>query len=156
VRSDHDGIRARIEAADMTADLQLVTDIEAVPGGAIRARHTVTNTGGQPYVVDNLEVVFPVPARVGEILDFTGRQTAERIPQRHRIGDGLWLREGRRGHTGHDSATVMVAGVPVSASAAARCTGSTSPGAATPCTAWNGCRPAWAWRTGLTSGWYRG
>jgi len=111
VRSDHDGIRARIEAADMTADLQLVTEIEAVPGGSIRARHTVTNAGGQPYVVDHLDVVFPVPARVGEILDFTGRQTAERIPQRHQIGDGLWLREGRRGHTGHDSATVMIAGV---------------------------------------------
>jgi alpha-galactosidase len=45
-------------------------------------------------------------------MDFTGRQTAERIPQRHQIGDGLWLREGRRGHTGHDSATVMIAGVP--------------------------------------------
>jgi alpha-galactosidase len=89
-----------------------VTEIEAVPGGTIRARHTVTNTGEQPYVVDNLEVVFPIPARVGEILDFTGRQTAERIPQRHQIGDGLWLREGRRGHTGHDSATVMIGGVP--------------------------------------------
>ena len=53
-----------------------------------------------------------MPGRVGEVLDFTGRQTAERIPQRHQIGDGLWLREGRRGHTGHDSATVLVAGVP--------------------------------------------
>ena len=112
VRSDHDGTRARIEAGDMTAGLRLVTEIEAVRGGAIRARHTVTNTGGQPYVVDHLEVVFPVPARVSEILDFTGRQTAERIPQRHRVGDGLWLREGRRGHTGHDSATLMIAGVP--------------------------------------------
>ena len=50
--------------------------------------------------------------RVGEVLDFTGRQTAERIPQRHQIGDGLWLREGRRGHTGHDSATVLAAGRP--------------------------------------------
>lgn len=82
VRSDHDGIRARIEAADMTADLHLVTEIEAVAGGAVRARHTVTNTGSQPYVVDSLEVVFPLPARVGEILDFTGRQTAgaARIP----------------------------------------------------------------------------
>jgi alpha-galactosidase len=89
-----------------------VTEIEAVPGGAIRARHTVTNTGSEPYVVDSLEVVFPLPGRVGEVLDFTGRQTAERISQRHRIGDGLWLREGRRGHTGHDSATVVIAGVP--------------------------------------------
>ena len=111
-RSEHGGRLARIEAADTVAGLELVTEIEAVPGGAIRARHTLTNTGRQPYVVDSLEVVFPLPGRVGEVLDFTGRQTAERIPQRHRIGDGLWLREGRRGHTGHDSATMVVAGVP--------------------------------------------
>ncbi len=89
-----------------------MTEIEAVPGGAIRARHALTNLGGPPYLVGSLEVVFPLPGRIGEVLDFTGRQTAERIPQRHRIGDGLWLREGRRGHTGHDSATVLVAGVP--------------------------------------------
>jgi len=112
VSSSHDGTRARVEAVDTTADLALVTEVQAVPGGAIRARHTLTNAGLQPYVVDSLEVVFPLPARVGEVLDFTGRQTAERIPQRHRIGDGLWLREGRRGHTGHDSATVIIAGIP--------------------------------------------
>jgi alpha-galactosidase len=112
VRSEHDGTRARAEAEDTAAGLRLATEVEAVPGGAIRARHAVTNTGAQPYVVDSLEVVFPLPARVGEVLDFTGRPTAERIPQRHRIGDGLWLREGRRGHTGHDSATVLAVGVP--------------------------------------------
>jgi alpha-galactosidase len=112
VRSGHDGGRAVIEAEDKAAGLRLVTEIEAMPGGAIRTRHILTNLGRQPYVVDGLEVVFPLPARVGEVLDFTGRQTAERIPQRHRIGDGLWLREGRRGHTGHDSAAVVIAGVP--------------------------------------------
>ena len=112
VRSGHDGRRIRVEAADKTAGLALATEIEAVPGGAIRARHALTNTGRQPYLVESLEVVFPLPGRVGEVLDFTGRQTAERIPQRHQVGDGLWLREGRRGHTGHDSATILVAGVP--------------------------------------------
>ena len=112
VQAEHNGIRARVEAADKAAGLQLVTEVEAVPGGAVRARHTLTNTGTGRYVVDSLEVIFPLPARIGEVLDFTGRQTAERIPQRHRIGDGLWLREGRRGHTGHDSATVLIAGVP--------------------------------------------
>jgi alpha-galactosidase len=112
VQAEHDGRRAVIEAEDKAAGLQLVTEVEAVPGGAIRARHIVTNLGRQPYLVDGLEVVFPLPGRIGEILDFTGRQTAERIPQRHQIGDGLWLREGRRGHTGHDSATVLTAGVP--------------------------------------------
>jgi len=112
VRSEREGARAVIEAEDKAAGLRLVTEVEAVPGGAIRARHILTNLGHQPYLVDGLEVVFPLPGRVGEILDFTGRQTAERIPQRHQIGDGLWLREGRRGHTGHDSATVLAAGVP--------------------------------------------
>jgi len=112
LRSDHDGGRARVEAADKAAGLRLVTEIEAMPGGAIRARHTLTNTGSQPYIVNSLEVVFPLPGRVGEVLDFTGRPEAERTPQRHQLGDGLWLREGRRGHTGHDSATVVVAGVP--------------------------------------------
>lgn len=111
-RLEHGERHARVEAEDTTAGLALVTEAEAVPGGAIRVRHTVTNTSHEPYVVNGLEVVFPLPGRVGEVLDFTGRQTAERIPQRHRLGDGLWLREGRRGHTGHDSATVMVAGVP--------------------------------------------
>ena len=107
-----EGDRARIDAADPDAGLGLVTEVEAVPGGAVRARHTLTNLGAGPYVVDQLEVVFPLPSRVGEVLDFTGRQTAERIPQRHRLGDGLWLREGRRGHTGHDAATMVIAGVP--------------------------------------------
>ena len=111
-RSEHDGTRALLKAADEVAGLGLTTEVEAVPGGAIRVRHTLTNRGRELYVVDSLDVVFPLPGAVREVLDFTGRQTAERIPQRHQIGDGLWLREGRRGHTGHDSATVVVAGVP--------------------------------------------
>ncbi len=106
----HDGSHARIEAEDSEAGLRLATNVEAVPGGAIRARHTVTNLEPPPYVVNSLEVVFPLPGRVDEVLDFTGRQAAERIPQRHRLGDGLWLREGRRGHTGHDAATMLTAG----------------------------------------------
>jgi alpha-galactosidase len=105
-----DGRRARVSAEDVTAGLRLVTEVETVPGGAIRVRHTLGNTAPEPYVVNSLEVVFPLPAWVGEVLDFTGRQTAERIPQRHQLGDGLWLREGRRGHTGHDSPTVVAAG----------------------------------------------
>ncbi len=101
---------ARIEGADRVAGLALVTEIEAVPGGAVRGRHALTNTGEQPYVLDSLEVVFPLPGAAAETLDFTGRWGYERVPQRRLIADGLWLREGRRGHTGHDSATVLVAG----------------------------------------------
>jgi alpha-galactosidase len=112
VRITQDGAKACLEGADEVAGLALVTELEAVPGGAIRGRHTLTNTGDQPYVVDSLEVVFPLPGEAAETLDFTGRANLERVPQRRDIADGLWLREGRRGRPGHDSATVLVAGQP--------------------------------------------
>jgi alpha-galactosidase len=112
VRITQDGPRARLEGADDVAGLLLVTELQAVPGGAVRGRHTLTNTGDQPYVVDSLEVVFPLPGEAAETLDFTGRANLERVPQRRGIADGLWLREGRRGRPGHDSATVLVAGQP--------------------------------------------
>ncbi|MGD0244805.1 MAG: alpha-galactosidase [Streptosporangiaceae bacterium] len=114
VRVSHaqDRSTARIEAADETAGLRLATEVEAVPGGAIRARHVLTNAGRLPYAVTALEVAFPLPAEAAEILDFSGRHLFERTPQRHQVTDGLWLREGRRGHTGHDAATLVIAGVP--------------------------------------------
>jgi len=95
-RSEHDGRRARVEAADPAAGLRLVTEVEAVPGGSIRARHTLTNTGRQPHVVDSLEPVFPLPGRVGEVLDFTGRQTAERRFSRTSASSGTLPRPARR------------------------------------------------------------
>ena len=99
-----------IEAVDTVARLRLVSRIEAVAGGAVRVQHAVTNLGESRYVVDSLEVVVPVPDRVGEVLDFSGRWGLERQPQRHPVRDGLWTRENRRGRTGHDAATVLHAG----------------------------------------------
>jgi alpha-galactosidase len=92
------------------AGLRLVTEAEPVPGGPVRCRHTLTNTGATPYLVDALEVAFPLPATVAETLDCTGRPLAERTPQRRGVADGTWLRAARRGRTGHDSPTVLVAG----------------------------------------------
>jgi alpha-galactosidase len=103
---------ATIEAADNQADLGLRTDIEAVGGGLLRIRHTLTNTGSTDYLVGALDVVVPVPDRATESLDFTGRWARERTPQRRPVTDGLWLRENRRGKTGFDAATVLIAGTP--------------------------------------------
>ncbi|HEU5266789.1 MAG TPA: alpha-galactosidase, partial [Jatrophihabitans sp.] len=88
----------------------LRTELDPVPGGPLRIRHSLTNTAPEPYVVDHLDVVVPVPDRVGELLDCTGRWGRERTPQRHAITDGTWLRESRGGRPGHASATELVAG----------------------------------------------
>ena len=101
-----------IEAIDDVAALRLRTELEALPGGALRARHVLTNDGDQPYLVDGLELTVPVPDNCTELLDFTGRHERERIPQRHELSDGLWLREVRRGRTSLESPTLLIAGVP--------------------------------------------
>jgi len=99
-----------VDAVDERAGLALRTELRTAPGGAVRARHTLTNTGPGLYIVDHLEVVFPVADTVTEVLDLTGRWGRERSPQRHAIADGLWLREGRAGRPHFDSPTVLVAG----------------------------------------------
>ena len=101
-----------IAAEDPLTELELRIEVEALPGTALRARHVVTNVGADMYVVDGLEVTFPLPDTHTEVLDFSGRHERERVPQRHPLTDGLWLRESRRGRPGHDSATVVLAGTP--------------------------------------------
>ena len=104
--------RLRIELVDKAAALGLVTEAESVPGGALRLRHVLTNTGPDPYFLEGLEVVLPVPDHLVEALDFTGRHERERTPQRHQVTDGLWLREGRAGRPGLGAATMVVLGTP--------------------------------------------
>ncbi len=99
-----------IQARDDLAGLALSTEFEAVSGGALRVRHVLTNLRPQPYVVDALDVVVPVPDRVTEVLDTSGRWGRERNPQRHVVRDGVWLRESRGGRPGHDAVTELVAG----------------------------------------------
>jgi alpha-galactosidase len=99
-----------VDAADPAAGLELHTELATIAGGALRIRHTLTNTGSAPYVVEGLEVVVPLPDSHTEVLDFTGRHERERSPQRHEVTDGLYLREGRRGRTGLDTAMTMVTG----------------------------------------------
>jgi alpha-galactosidase len=108
VRSDDDSLT--IEAVDDVAGLALRTEVESLPGGALRARHILTNIAAGAYVVDGLEVSVPIPDWCVELLDFSGRHKNERVPQRRPITDGVWLRESRGGRPGLGSATMLIAG----------------------------------------------
>ncbi len=102
--------RMRLAARDPGAGLELLAEIESVAGGALRARYTLTNTGPGPFCLDGLEVVLPVEDDLVEVLDFTGRHERERTPQRHRVTDGLWLRETREGRPGLGAPTMVALG----------------------------------------------
>ncbi|MGP3913589.1 alpha-galactosidase [Nonomuraea sp. 10N515B] len=99
-----------VAASDERAGLALVSELAMDAGGLVTLRHTVTNTAATPYRLEGLTCALPVPARAGELLDFTGRWALEKVPQRRAFGHGAWSRENRRGRTGHDAAGLLVAG----------------------------------------------
>jgi alpha-galactosidase len=103
---------AAFDAVDPAAGLRMRCEFDALASGVLRVRHTVSNESDTPYVVGAMDVTVPVPDRATEVLDLTGRWSMERQPQRHPVADGLWMRENRRGRTGHDAATLLVAGTP--------------------------------------------
>ena len=101
-----------VDAADVEAGLELRLTIELLPTGIVRSRARVTNIDTGPYQLDDLVLAYPVPAEVGELLDFAGRWGRERAPQRRGFTVGSHVREGRKGRTGADAAYVLHAGTP--------------------------------------------
>lgn len=92
------------------AGLQLETSLSLEDSGLLRARAVLTNNGRSSYYLNRLVIALPVPAGVHEMLDQTGRWSKERVPQRREIAFGVHARESRRGRTGADAATVLIAG----------------------------------------------
>ena len=99
-------------ARDEDAGLALRSELELGETGVLRLRHTLRNEGPEPYRLDELGCVLPLPPVATELLDLTGRWCRERAPQRRELGLGTWLRETRHGRTGHDAPLLTVAGTP--------------------------------------------
>ena len=105
------GGTVEVRAADTGDGLELLSTVEMTPQGVLRLRHELTNTGSSSYTLDRLTCVLPIPAQAGELLDFAGRWSQERSPQRSLLRQGAWSRESRRGRTGFD-AGLLIAGTP--------------------------------------------
>ena len=99
-------------AADPAAGLTSRSELRLEPSGLVRLRHQVTNTGSGDYLLAGVTALLPVPATAGELLDLTGRWCRERSPQRQPFQHGRWVRESRRGRSGHDAPLLLVAGTP--------------------------------------------
>ncbi len=102
----------RVRTTDAEAALDLDLDVELTPAGLVRLRARLTNTAAEPYGLQDLVLALPVPAVAREVLDLAGRWGKERTPQRQPLDVGTHLREGRRGRTGPDAATVLHVGTP--------------------------------------------
>ena len=104
--------QVEIDLEDPDEGLAVLLELELLPTGLLRLRARLTNTGTDPYRLDELTLSLPVPATADELLDFAGRWTKERTPQRRAFTVGTHLRENRRGRTGADSAHLLHAGRP--------------------------------------------
>jgi alpha-galactosidase len=102
----------QVQAIDPTAQLACTVTVELVAGGLVRAQAELTNLASEPYQVQDCVLAFPVPQDAREILDLAGRWGKERTPQRRPLGVGMHLREGRKGRTGPEAATVLHLGAP--------------------------------------------
>ncbi len=105
-------VLVEVEAADEVARLGLLLRIEVLHGGVVRSQARLTNLAAEVYALDELVLAYPVPPDARELLDLSGRWGRERSPQRRDFSVGVHLREGRKGRTGPDAATVLHAGTP--------------------------------------------
>lgn len=98
-----------VEAQDAQAGLSAQATFTLDGSGVLYVGQSITNTGSAPYTVDGLVTWLPLPDRVSEILDFTGRWIKERQPQRTPINVGTWTRAVREGRSGHEHTIVQLA-----------------------------------------------
>lgn len=103
---------ATVTARDATAGLRIDTELQTTTGGGIRLRHRLTNEGAPGYVVESLSVTIPLADTHTDIVDFSGRWAYERVPQRHRVAMGEWVREHRRGTRSLDATSIVMVGSP--------------------------------------------
>ncbi|MYS84036.1 alpha-galactosidase [Embleya scabrispora] len=104
------GGRLLIETCDAAAGVSVDTEIHMEPSGVVRMRHKVTNDHPGVFTLGSVTCVLPTGDGATEVLDFTGRWSGERAPQRGPLRHGLTVRESRRGRTGHDATGLLIAG----------------------------------------------
>jgi len=98
---------------DQQAQLRLEGELRLSPEGVLQHRQVLTSTASsadEPYTVDDLICLFPVPGQVSEVADHAGRWANEAQRQRTKLGQGTWLREQRRGRTGPDTPLLLAVG----------------------------------------------
>ena len=99
---EQSGDSVTIRLADTTAGIALIQRIALAPGGAFLFDAELGNTGAAPIAVDWLaSAFFPLAASSERLVSWRGRHNAELVEVAEAMPQQAWLREGRRGISGH-------------------------------------------------------
>ena len=90
-----------VKLVDTKAQLELSVRAILDEFGVIRLNYSLTNNGDD-YCLNELLYWLPLSDRATQTLDFAGRWSNERNPQRSDIQIGRWVRETHEGRSGHN------------------------------------------------------
>jgi alpha-galactosidase len=80
--------------------------------GVLTINAILTNNGDSDYVMNQFIQWLPLAQQATQVMDFTGRWSHERHPQRREIPYGLTTREEREGRSSHDYTIAQLAMAP--------------------------------------------
>ena len=108
----HVGNHTAIAFTDFHAQLEVVITFDLDAFGVLKQSATVKNLGTDDYVLNEYIHWLPLPKEATQTLDFAGRWSKERNPQRKEIATGTWVRESREGRSGHNFSIADIALTP--------------------------------------------
>jgi len=94
---------------DFHAELEVVITFDLDCFGVLTQSATVKNIGETDYFLNEFIHWLPLPQEANQSLDFAGRWSNERQPQRRDISIGTWTRESREGRSGHNFSIAEIA-----------------------------------------------
>jgi alpha-galactosidase len=107
VKADQAAIR--ITLTDPTSGIALRQTITLAPGGTFRFDTELTNTGHAAITVDWLaSALVPLCASSAGLVSWRGRHNAELVELSEPLPQHRWVREGRRGISGHGGPPAVV------------------------------------------------
>jgi alpha-galactosidase len=105
----HQKNRVGVTFRDLHAEIEVVISFDLNTNGVLFQRATVKNLADTDYCINEFIHWLPLPKEATQTLDFAGRWSNERNPQRKEIATGTWVRESREGRSGHNFSIADIA-----------------------------------------------
>ena len=111
--TDATGAHARLTLRDSLSELEVLIALTVTREGVLRQQTTLTNQSSAPYRLEWLAAAcLPLPVRFEECLSFGGRWVQEFTETRHRLSEGTFTLENRRGRSSHQRVPTLITGTP--------------------------------------------
>jgi len=94
---------------DSIANLEVSVHFELDIFGVLTEKVRVTNLSEAIFHLNDYIHWLPLPREASQTLDFVGRWSNERNPQRRTIATGTWIRDSREGRSGHNFSIAEIA-----------------------------------------------